>query len=130
MQAIMFTAGDGSRMRPLTLTKPKALLEVRGKPILLHLGEVLPVAITELIIVVGYLREQIEAYCGKTFLGRPVTYVWQQEKTGTARALQLCQRHLKRESFMVLAAADDLIGAQALQDALTYERSIITSNND
>lgn len=130
MQAIIFTAGDGSRMRPLTLTKPKALLEIAHKPILSYLGEALPDEVTELIVIVGYLREQIEAFCGKEFMGRPVTYVVQEQKTGTARALQLCQPHLKQGSFLVLAAADDLIGAQALKDAVRYERAIITSYND
>ena len=130
MQAILFTAGDGSRMRPLTLTKPKALLEVAGKPILQHLGEALPPEVTDLIIIVGYLKEQIQAFCGTNFCGRPVRYVVQEQKTGTARALQLCQPHLQAGKFLVLAAADDLIGAQALSDALKYERCIITSISD
>src|SRR3989344_9231437 len=118
MQAVMFTAGDGSRMRPLTLSKPKALLEVGEKTILQYLGEALPSEITELIVVVGYLKEQIQSYCGKEFFGRKVTYVWQKEKTGTARALQLCKEYLKRGSFMVLAAADDILGRKALHEAL------------
>lgn len=126
----MFTAGDGTRMRPLTLATPKALLPVRGKPILKHLGEALPDAVTELIIVVGYLKEQIQAYCGTHFLGRPVSYVVQEKKTGTAHALKLCQPHLHEGKFLVLAAADDLIGKQALEDAVAYDRAIIVSEND
>ena len=34
MKAIILTAGEGTRMRPLTVTKPKTMLQVGGKPIL------------------------------------------------------------------------------------------------
>lgn len=130
MQAVIFAAGDGSRMRPLTLTKPKVLLEVAGRTLMDHLVGDLPPAIDELIMVIGYLGEQIQQYCGDSFHGRKVTYVWQKQKTGTARALQLCREHLRPGSFMVLAAADDIIGRQALRDAIKYGRCIITAHSD
>lgn len=130
MQAIILAAGDGSRMRPLTLTKPKVLLEVAGKTLLEHLVHDLPDQIDELVIVIGYLGEQIQQYCGGAFMGKKVTYVWQKEKTGTGRAVQLCKNVLRPGSFMVLAAADDIIGRKALAQALAYERCIITAVND
>ncbi len=79
MQAVILAAGEGVRMRPLTLTKPKPLLEVLGKPLIRYATEGLPKEVTELIIVLGYRGEQIKAYCGTSFCGRTVTYVWQKQ---------------------------------------------------
>ncbi len=130
MQAVIMAAGEGIRMRPLTLAKPKPLLEVHGKPLIRYAIEGLPKQVTELIIVLGYLGEQIEAYCGTNFLGRSVTYVWQKQKTGTARALQLCKPHLKPGKFLVVAAPDDILDPSAWQEALAYDLCIITSKSD
>ncbi len=117
-------------MRPLTLTKPKPLLEVQGKPLIQYAVEFLPEEVTELIIVVGYLGKQIETYCGTNFCGRPVTYVWQKQKTGTARALELCKPHLKPGKFLVVAAPDDILDAETWRKALEYDLCIITNKSD
>lgn len=130
MQAIIMAAGEGVRMRPLTLTKPKPLLEVHGKPLIQYAAEGLPKEVTELIIVLGYLGEQIETYCGTMFCGRPITYVWQKQKTGTARALQLCKPFLKPGKFLVAAAPDDILDPSAWQEAIKYDLCIITSQSD
>ena len=130
MQAVIMAAGEGIRMRPLTLTKPKPLLEVHGKPLISYAIEGLPTEVTELIIVLGYLGEQIEAYCGNNFLGRSVIYVWQREKTGTARALQLCKPYLRPGKFLVVAAPDDILDPGAWKEAMNYDLCIITSESD
>lgn len=129
MQAIILAAGEGVRMRPLTLTKPKSLIKVNGKPLIQHAVEALPESIDELIIVLGYLGEQIQAYCGEHLLGRPVTYVWQKQKTGTARALQLCKAHLKPGKFAISAAPDDLLDPAAWRSALQYDLCVITNKS-
>ena len=77
MQCVIIAAGRGTRMRPLTDTTPKPLLKVCGKAVLDHIVEALPTQITELIIVTGYLGEQIREHCGEEFYVRPVTYLEQ-----------------------------------------------------
>lgn len=121
MKAIILAAGEGVRMRPLTLTIPKPLLKVASQPLLYHLVSKFPPEIDELIIVIGYLGEQIQNYCGNEFLGRPVSYVWQKEKRGTYDALALCQPLLKRKECFFLFYADDLIDAESIKNCLKYE---------
>jgi len=54
MKAIIPAAGFGTRMRPLTFTRPKPVLNVAGKPIIVHAIETLQAAgITEIGIVVS-----------------------------------------------------------------------------
>ncbi|MEK7616384.1 MAG: nucleotidyltransferase family protein [Patescibacteria group bacterium] len=126
MQAVIPAAGEGVRMRPLTLTTPKPLLPVAGKPILQHIMEALPKVVDDVIVVVGYLGEQIVDYFGPSFHGKKITYVWQREKTGTARALQLCKPYLHPGTFLFLNA-DDIINTETIERALTHELCIVTT---
>ncbi|WP_066371696.1 NTP transferase domain-containing protein [Neobacillus fumarioli] len=59
MRAILLAAGMGTRLRPLTLTTPKSLTVVNGKPMLEQQIEFLRgVGVEEIIVVTGYLAEK------------------------------------------------------------------------
>jgi N-acetyl-alpha-D-muramate 1-phosphate uridylyltransferase len=61
--AMVMAAGLGKRMRPLTATKPKPLIEVGGKPLLDHVLERLRAAGVEKVVVnVHYLADALEAH--------------------------------------------------------------------
>ncbi|MEK6820271.1 MAG: nucleotidyltransferase family protein, partial [Nanoarchaeota archaeon] len=51
MKAIILAAGYGTRLYPLTIDKPKALLEIKGKLLLNHILEKIPPSIEEIFIV-------------------------------------------------------------------------------
>jgi UDP-N-acetylglucosamine diphosphorylase/glucosamine-1-phosphate N-acetyltransferase len=89
MKGVLLTAGEGTRMRPLTLTRPKTMLPVGGKPILQYNLEALRDAgITDIVMVVGYKKEVIENYFGDgSNFGVNITYVTQEERLGTAHAI-------------------------------------------
>ena len=63
LQAMIFAAGLGTRLRPLTDTMPKALVPVGGKPLLAHVIERLQAAGYERIVInVHHFADQIESY--------------------------------------------------------------------
>ena len=65
MKAIILSAGEGSRMRPLTLTKPKTMLPVAGKPIIQYNIESLRNnGITDILLIVRYKEEMVRDYFG------------------------------------------------------------------
>ncbi len=65
MKALIFAAGIGERMRPLTLHTPKPLLLVRGKPLIVHHIEALKRAgIVDFVINLSYLGGMIKAALG------------------------------------------------------------------
>lgn len=114
-------------MRPLTLTKPKPLIEVAGKPLIYHLISKLPKAVDELAIVVGYLGDQIKNYCGGNFLGRKVNYVEQENPRGTYHAISLCHPHVhggKDQRFFVFYA-DDLLDPETINEMTKHERAVV-----
>ena len=65
MRAMILAAGRGERMRPLTDTCPKPLLDVGGKKLIeYHIGALVESGITDIVINHAYLGEQIESYLG------------------------------------------------------------------
>lgn len=65
MKALIFAAGRGERMRPLTDTTPKPLLKIAGKALIEYSIESLARAgFHEIVINLAYLGRQIQAYCG------------------------------------------------------------------
>lgn len=64
--AIIMAAGEGTRLRPLTLDIPKPLLPIRGKPMIEQLIETLRFAgISDIVVVVGYKKEQFLGLASK-----------------------------------------------------------------
>lgn len=86
-QAVILAGGMGTRMRPLTLTTPKPMIHINGKPFLWYIIDLLKKnGIKEIVLLVGYLHEQIEEYFkdGKDF-GVTIKYSYSpiEDETGT-----------------------------------------------
>jgi bifunctional UDP-N-acetylglucosamine pyrophosphorylase/glucosamine-1-phosphate N-acetyltransferase len=126
MKAVILAAGEGVRMRPLTYTTPKPLLEVHGKPLIERLVETFPSSIDELIIVVGYKGDMVKAHCGRKFCGRPVSYATQEQAQGTYHALTLAKPYLDNRPF-ALFFADDLYDSETIADLVQYPLAVVTS---
>ncbi|MFT4947188.1 MAG: UDP-N-acetylglucosamine diphosphorylase/glucosamine-1-phosphate N-acetyltransferase [Natronomonas sp.] len=89
MQAVLLAAGQGTRMRPLTDSLPKPMVPVADRPLVAHAADAaVEGGVSELIVVVGYEREEITAYFGDSYRGVPVTFVTQSEQRGTADAVR------------------------------------------
>ncbi len=103
MNGVLLTAGEGTRMRPLTLTRPKTMLQVGGKPILQYNLEALKDAgIKDIIMVVGYKKDVIEDYFGDgSSFGVNINYITQEKRLGTAHAINSVRDMINGE-FIVL----------------------------
>lgn len=89
LKAIILSAGEGSRMRPLTLTKPKTMLPVSGKPIIQYNIESLrDNGITDILLIVRYKEEIVRNYFGDgSDFGVNISYKTQKDFLGTANAI-------------------------------------------
>lgn len=64
-QAVILAGGRGSRLRPLTDSRPKPMIEFQGKPFLGHLLELVrEQGFKRVLLLLGYLPQAIQAYCG------------------------------------------------------------------
>lgn len=104
MQATILAGGLGTRLKPITQRIPKVMLSINGKPFLLYLLEHLRrQGITEIILCIGYLGEQVRNFLqdGESF-GLKIRYSQEEEKLlGTGGALRQAQ-NLLDEYFLVI----------------------------
>src|SRR5262249_46803439 len=115
MDAIILAAGLGTRLRPHTLTVPKPLLPVRGRPILDWALGALPREVDRVLVVVPYLAEQVEAYLRSQAHFAEWLAVRQEAPRGTGDAFRACREHVRSERFLVVNG-DDLYGAADLAE--------------
>ncbi len=120
MLAIVLAAGRGERLRPLTLTRPKVLLEVGGRPLLAHALEALrAVGVEEAIIVVGYMEEAVRRWLGDgERFGLSISYVSQPEPRGTADAIAVATSEIGPYEEALVIYGDLLVAPEALRAVL------------
>jgi UDP-N-acetylglucosamine diphosphorylase / glucose-1-phosphate thymidylyltransferase / UDP-N-acetylgalactosamine diphosphorylase / glucosamine-1-phosphate N-acetyltransferase / galactosamine-1-phosphate N-acetyltransferase len=123
MQAVILAAGKGLRLRPFTENHPKPLIPIADKALIEYTLESLPDSTSEIIIVIGYLAEQIKDHLGDAWKGIPIRYVVQETLQGTGDAL-LQAKPFVEKNFLVVNG-DDLYTKKDLTALLEYPLSIL-----
>lgn len=102
MQAIIPVAGIGKRLRPLTNTVPKVLLNIAGKPSLAFiLDKMVAKGMIDIVFVVGYLGNVVEEYIKKEYPQIRATFVEQKEMLGTGHAILQAEPHIAEDVFII-----------------------------
>ncbi len=125
MKAVILAAGDGKRLRPLTETRPKAMLPVAGRPILHHLlDEARKAGVTDAVIVVRHMKESMVEYFAKNDAGVKLKFVEQGAENGTGAAL-LAARDEIGDTFVALAG-DIVTDASVIKSVIAAHGGGIT----
>jgi glucose-1-phosphate thymidylyltransferase len=112
MKAIIPVAGFGTRMRPLTFTVPKVLLNVAGKPMLDHIIDALVEAgVTGVTLIVGYLGDVIERHVRKQYPNLESHFVPQEEMLGLGHAISLGADIHRNDDELLIILGDTLLKA-------------------
>ena len=103
MQAVVLAGGKGTRLRPLTYQIPKSMIPIHHRPFLEHLLELIkPFGINRVLLLTGYLGEQIEKHFGDgSKFGLKIEYSYEQTLLGTGGALKNARDKLAEE-FLLL----------------------------
>jgi len=98
MQTVMLAGGFGTRLAPLTYTRPKSMLPILNKPMIQHLVEALPKN-TEVVVATNYKTAMIAEYFDA--IGRPIHINEEPEPLGTGGATKFAEGYIKG-TFLVL----------------------------
>lgn len=106
MRAILFAAGRGERMKPLTESRPKALLEAGGKPLIAwQLERLAAGGIREVVVNVSHLGGQVEAALGDgSRFGVSIAWSREDEPLETAGAVAFAREALGPGPFLAVSA--------------------------
>jgi len=122
MKAVVMAGGEGSRLRPLTIRRPKPMVPIAGKPVMEHILNLLKRhGITEVVVTVQYLASNIEDYFGNgSQLGMRISYSREDVPLGTAGSVKNAE-DLLTEPFMVISG--DALTDFNLTEIIEYHNS-------
>lgn len=90
MKAIIPMAGSGTRLRPFTYSKPKALLRVGSQPIISHILEsLIPLGCDTLILIISREGENIPRFISEEYPDIMIEVIIQEERLGLGHAVSL-----------------------------------------
>jgi choline kinase len=124
MKAVILAAGVASRLRPLTNNTPKCLLKVGSKNILeLTIGNLLANKISEIVIVTGYLENQIRDFINLRFPELKITLLFNElyESTNNIYSLWLTRSALNGDD-MLLMDSDIVFNSEIIKKLCSSEK--------
>jgi mannose-1-phosphate guanylyltransferase / phosphomannomutase len=128
MKAVVMAGGVGSRLRPLTIARPKPLIPVVNKPVLGHIVNLLHHnGFKDVVVTVQHLAEHIEDYLGDgSSFDINLQYSVEEVPLGTAGSVKHAQRHLNDTFVVISGDAVTDIDLQAVVAAHKANEALIT----
>ena len=122
MKAVVMAGGFGTRIQPLTNSRPKPMLPIINRPMMEHTMMTLKdLGITEFIVLLYFKPDIIKDYFkdGSDF-GIKITYVVPDDDYGTAGAVKLAQEHIGNDNFIIISG--DLVTDFDFQKIFDYHK--------
>jgi len=104
MKAVLMAGGEGSRLRPMTLHRPKPLVPVCNRPMSEHIvGNLKAHGFNDIFVTLYYMGDEIQSFFGDgSSLGVNMAYSVEESPLGTAGAVKLLEPHLD-ETFLIIS---------------------------
>jgi NDP-sugar pyrophosphorylase family protein len=110
MKALVLAGGRGKRLEGHSAERNKCMLAFAGKPLIEHsLDNAVALAPEEIVVVVGYLAEQVINHYGNRYRGVRVRYAIQREQQGLVHAIETAAPYLGSADFMLFLADEILL---------------------
>ncbi len=121
MKAVVMAGGEGSRLRPLTIGRPKPMVPMVSKPVVAHILDLLKrQGITDVVITLHFMPEVVQSYFGDgQSLGMKLRYTIEETPLGTAGSVKNAQKFLD-EPFLIVSG--DAVTDIDLQEIVAFHR--------
>ncbi|MDJ0269813.1 MAG: NDP-sugar synthase [Aigarchaeota archaeon] len=124
LKAVVFAAGLGKRIRPLSDTRSKPLLPVAGRPVILMVLDALRHAgVREVGIIINYLSEKVMALVGERAKDLDIRFIHQEKTLGTGHALAAASEYLSDVREFLVVYGDITLTPEALERLIEFHRS-------
>ncbi|KAF2860671.1 nucleotide-diphospho-sugar transferase [Piedraia hortae CBS 480.64] len=125
MKALILVGGFGTRLRPLTLTLPKPLVEFGNRPMILHQVEALAAAgVTDIVLAVNYrpevMTEALKKYEKEYNVN--IEFSVETEPLGTAGPLKLAEKILAKDDAPFFVLNSDIICDYPFKELAAFHR--------
>jgi len=113
MKALILAGGRGKRLTNLTKERNKSMLRIFEKPLIEHnLEHAYEAGVREIILVVGYRKEEIMKHIGREYKGISVKYVIQKQQKGLINAIECAKDAIGKSDFILMLADEILVDAK------------------
>jgi mannose-1-phosphate guanylyltransferase len=124
VQALVLAGGEGTRLRPLTLTTPKPVMPLAGRPFLsFMLDWVRSHGVDEVVLSCGFMSDAVRAVLGDIYDGMRLRYVIEEEPLGTAGPVRLAHDEGLLEERLLVLNGDVLTDIDLTAELGQHERT-------
>lgn len=120
IKAVLMAGGKGSRIRPLTLSRPKPMIPVANRPMIEYIVEKIKESgLSEIIVTLSYLKSQIKSLLEKNYPYMNIKYSVEKKPLGTAGGVKKASRYID-DTFFVLSG--DVLVDVDLKEILSFHK--------
>lgn len=117
MKAVILAGGEGTRLHPLTYTRPKSLIPILDRPMINYTLDYFKDCVDEIVFAAGHMVNELRDYLSTTPGGSKVEVVAEETPLGTGGAVKNVESLLE-EPFIVLNA--DIISSFSMKDFIAF----------
>jgi mannose-1-phosphate guanylyltransferase/phosphomannomutase len=128
MKAVVMAGGEGSRLRPLTINRPKPMVPLVNKPVIVHILELLKKhGITDVVLTLQYMADVVQDYLGDgSSMGMNISYSIEEVPLGTAGSVKNAQKYLDDTFIVISGDAVTDFDLKAIMDYHQAKKSMAT----
>jgi mannose-1-phosphate guanylyltransferase len=120
LQAVVLAGGLGTRLRPITYTRPKPLVPILNRPLILRVLDLLGPTVDEVFVATGYMGERLRSFLKDQRVGPHVEVVVEDRPLGTGGALKNIEGKIKG-TFIVING--DVVCSLDLEKMISFHQS-------